>query len=187
MPLQLATIDTDRLVRSFVATASGLAKKYVIPGDDNNPRPNKPYATVKRVADIAVGVDQEIYRFNEADPENQIDITTVGSRVASYSIQFYRSGTLANARRCRRYPHTPLGRELLHKGGLVFKSASDVTDLSILLSSKIEERVAITMEFRYTETDDAQTVNSIDIVEVDIHETAETDLEENLEIDRNAP
>ncbi len=182
MTLQPETDSQDRLVRNWIAAGSGIFGTNVIPGDDNKPRPNNLYATVKRMEDVTVGVDDEVYRGGDTDT---VDIFTTGWRIARYSVQFYRVGARNAARRARRYPYTPLGREFLIRNNLTFKNATDIIDLNTITSSKIEDRVGLTFEFRYIETDDPQNVGKIDTVNINVRETAETDFEEDIEVDRN--
>ncbi len=178
MALSPVTRDLDRAVRAFVAAGSGIDPKNVIPGDDNNPRPNVLYATVKPITDRTIGVPQEVYRPGAGNPNTEVDVHISSWESPVYSVQFYRDGARDAAKRARLYAHNPEARRILAQSGLAWRTASDITNINDLLSTKYEERVALTMEFSYTETTTPQTVNAVNSINLSLKGTAEEDFEE---------
>ena len=182
MALSPTPESVDTAVRAFVAAGSGIDPQNVIPGDDNGPRPNVLYATVKPITDITVGVPQEVYRAHPTSPDTMVNVHISSWQTVDYSIQFYRTGARAAAKQFRLRPHNPEGRRILAQAGLVWRNASDITNVNAVIASKFEERVALTAQFRYTETIDPQAVNAVNSVQFILKGTAEEDFEETKEI-----
>ena len=184
MPLQPLSADIGRLIRGVVSDGSGISPTNIIPGDDNHPRPVTPYGSVKHISTRTIGIDQEIHRANADDPENKVEIFTIGNRVTTYSIQFYKDGADDNARLARRYFQKISSRIKLLELGIVFLNATDVLDITAAVASKNEQRVVFTAQFSYTETDDPEIVDTLLGLKIAISETAETDLEEEIEVEK---
>ena len=176
--------DLDIIVRHFVALASGLAGKDVIPGNDNHPSPTVPYASVLDITEQGDGIDSEVARPVEGSPEDA-KLFISGRRNIVYSIQFYRAGAADNAKTLLQFAATTPGQIFLGENGLTWRRAGDVRNLDSVVGSKFEVRRSVDIEFRY------QSKNEIDIktigsVEIGFTLSAESDLTENIEVTEDA-
>lgn len=172
--------DLDKTVRAFVALASGLESKFVIPGNDNKPAPTVPYASVLEITKASDGVDSEVARPVELSPEDA-KLHTSGRRNIVYSVQFYKEGAADNAERLIAFPASTPGQFFLAGNDLTWRRAGDVRNLDTERGSKFETRRSVDIEFRY------QAKNEIDIktigsVEIDFSLSAESDLTETIEV-----
>lgn len=167
----------ERSVRSFVAEASGLDSKRVIPGNSSSPRPNVPYATVLRMNTEGRGIDSVTY----SDGETDVDATVKGVRHATFSVQFYRDGAYDNAETLLQYPATPAGNISLFSKGLRWVRASEVRQVDTLISDRMNDRAAVDITVRYVHTI-TQTVNRIDTIDLTVNHSQETDTREEVNI-----
>ena len=153
--------DFERVVRAFVAEGSGLEKNRVIEGNKNAPSPNELYATVLLIDDGEIGTNQVINRDSGRAPgELNIDTQVIGSNVARFSVQFYRTGAVDACKCFRKYKSTPNGQIFLKKNNITLKLGSQVQRIDDIISDKFEERARIEIEVRYLD----QTVQSFDSI-----------------------
>ncbi len=171
-------LDLDRIMRALVREATGLGSDFVMPGNENSPAPNTPYATVLRITEIQDGIDSTRYR---AIPNNDTQVTaiTTGCRSDLYSIQFYREGAYDLARTCRQYIHTPLGELFLQTNNISWRRSSEVRQIDGIISDKWEQRAGFDAEIRFIQTVE-QTVNIIENTNINVKLDAETTLEEDF-------
>jgi len=181
MTVSPTTQELERIMRAFVSEGSGIASDAVIPGNDNAPAPKGLYATVLQMANAQVGIDAKKYITVDGD-DTVIDTKVNGWRIATYSVQFYRTGARDAAKAFRQYAHTPLGELFLQKNNLGWKQSGDVIQLDNKINGKYEERAALEIEVRFNETL-TQQVNKIGAVEIGVRESAEEDLESDLTVD----
>lgn len=175
--------DLDCIVRAFVALATGLAGKNVIPGNDNHPAPTVPYASVLETIKQGDGIDSEIARPGLLPEDAKLFVS--GRRNIVYSVQFYKAGAADNAERLLKFAATTPGQIFLGENSLTWRRAGDVRNLDSVMGSKFEVRRSIDIELRY------QSKNEIDIktigsVEIDFTLSAESDLTENIEVTEDA-
>ncbi len=176
-PLQT---DIDKLVREFVANSTGLDfDTNVIPGNDSNPAPNGPYATVLQLLTQGVGIDSEVASTGIDD--EHVNLDQKGSRSITYSIQFFKDGAADFAESLLSYQSTAPGQLWLAENGLTWRIAGDIINLDAVMGSKFEQRRAIEISFRYQSVRQVS-INSIGSVDLDINLSAESDLTENLEV-----
>lgn len=84
--------DFTKSLREFVAKGSGLDFDLVTPGNDNHPRPVKPYATLLLITDRRMAYPARL-------EDEAAEMTSSASyRRATFSLQFYRTGALDYAR-----------------------------------------------------------------------------------------
>ena len=95
----------ERSIRGLVAAGCGLDSRYVIPGNENSPRPSVAYATLLNRRDVPVG-----YPSTFAIPNHADSLKVTYWRRAEYSLQFYRKGAVHNARRFTEWVFSPPGR-----------------------------------------------------------------------------
>lgn len=176
-PLQ---IDLDKKVRKFVALASGLASKFVIPGNDSNPAPTVPYASVLELIEIGSGVDQEV-AVAGPDPILQKTLKQQGRRSITYSVQFYKDGAADNAKGLLSYPSTTAGQLYLAENDLTWGIAGDIVNLDTVMGSKYEQRRAVDITLRYQSKRQVD-INTIGSVNIDLTLSAESDLNEIVEV-----
>lgn len=175
--------DLDVIVRAFVALATGLQSKFVIPGNDNNPSPTVPYASVLDITKQADGIDSEVAR-PVADPE-AAKLFISGRRNIVYSVQFYKAGAADNAESLLQFAATTPGQIFLGENDLTWRRAGDVRNLDSVMGSKFEVRRSVDIEFRYQSKSEID-IKTIGSVEVDFSLSAESDVTENIEVTENA-
>lgn len=176
-PLQ---IDLDIKIREFVSLASGIDSKFVIPGKDSNPTPNVPYATVLEFIEIGSGIDQEV-AIEGPDPELQKTLKQQGRRSITYSVQFYKDGAADNAKGLLSYASTTHGQLYLAENDLTWGIAGDIVNLDTVMGSKYEQRRAVDITLRYQSKRQVD-INTIGSVNIDLTLSAESDLNEILEV-----
>ena len=172
--------ELERNVRLFVSEASGIDSSLVIPGNDNNPRPNVPYSTVLLINTEGRGIDDTNY-YNNAGDETKADAMVKGTRHAIFSVQFYRTGAQDRAHTLLQYPATPLGAQSLHLKELTWVIASDVRKADALVSERYNERAAVDITVCYT-CELTQTVNKIGVIELTLNHSQETDITEEVTV-----
>jgi len=176
LPLQ-NTIDVA--VREFVSLASGLNSSLVIPGDDNHPAPNEPYATVENIITIGVGIDSEVP--TEGPTTTETTLKHKGTRTIKYSVQFYRDGSADNVEGLLSYASTTLGQLFLAQNNLTWKMAGDIRNISSVMGSEYEERRSVDIELRYISRRTID-INRIGSVEIDLTMSDSTDINEVIEV-----
>jgi len=161
------TQSLERIIRAYVAEGSGLDPENVIPGNENAPSPNKLYATVLLIDDSEIGTNQEIV--GDADDMNNFKapVTTLGSQVARYSVQFYRPGAIDACKAFRKYKSTPLGKLFLQGNNITLKLGSEIQRIDAIISDEFEERARIEIEVRYQDSL-VQSLDTIGTVNVDV-------------------
>lgn len=173
------TQDTiDILVRKFVSIASGIASKYVIPGNDSDPAPNVPYSSVLEITKQGSGVDSEVARNTGA---TTFRLYHKGRRRITYSVQFYRAGAADYIEGLLSYAATTPGQIWLAENGLTWEIAGDILNLDAVMGSKFEQRRSVDITFRYQSSREVD-INSIGSVEIEMNLSAEEDLTETLEV-----
>ena len=177
-PLQ---IDLDEKIRKFVSLASGLDfDNNVIPGNDDHGSPNGPYASVLELIEIGSGVDQEV-AVAGPDPILQKTLKQQGRRAITYSVQFYKDGAADNAKGLFSYPSTTAGQLYLAENDLTWGIAGDIVNLDTVMGSKNEQRRAVNITLRYQSKRQVD-INTIGSVNIDLTLSAESDLNEIVEV-----
>ena len=140
-------------VRSWFKSSLGLTDLQIIPADDKGPRPPIPYLTVKViVADIAVGVDEEVREFTVGT-----EIPTVrarGIRSGTVSVQGFGSDSAGWLEvGALRLKYETIQRALTDAGLTVINRPGGVTDVSPLIDNEIEPRFLREFEISYSVID----------------------------------
>lgn len=175
-PLQ---VDLDKKIRKFVSLASGLSSKFVIPGNDSNPAPNEPYASVLEITKVGSGIDSEVARTGPTDILKTMKRS--GRREITYSVQFYKTGAADFAEGLLNYASTSTGQLWLAENSLTWVIAGPVQNLDSIMGSKFEIRRAVDITLRYQSTSQ-EDINTIGSVEIDLTLSAEADLTETVEV-----
>jgi len=172
--------EIDIKIRAFVAAASGISSNNVIPGNDPHPAPAGSYATALQINTKGRGVDSEVARPHETDPE-KFDLFHSGVREITYSVQFYRDGAADYIESLLSFPATTPGQIWLGENNLTWKIAGDIVNLDSLIDSKFEIRRAVEITLKYESKREIE-INKLGSVEIDFDLSAETDIHENLEV-----
>jgi len=175
LPLQNSV---DVLVRKFVSVASGIASKYVIPGNDSSPAPNVPYATVLEIIKLGSGVDSEVAK-EGPDPEIQKTLEHQGRRVITYSVQFFKPGAADFIEGLLSFAATSPGQIWLAENELTWGVAGDIINLDAIMGTFFEERRQVDITFRY-QSRRAVDINTIGSVDIDAALSKSADLTETL-------
>ena len=146
----------ERAVRQFVAVGSGLPERCVIPSRTDGPAPKDNYATLLLFHRRPLG-----QRY------------TIGDRFyqhtrASFSVQFYRKGAADYAECFEVWAGSPLAQLEARKRGLIFVNTSGARELSQVISSKWEERVALNLVMTYTPRSEPQEFGRVDVQPLEI-------------------
>lgn len=172
--------DIDILVRKFVSLASGLASKYVIPGNDDSPSPNVPYASVLEITKQGSGIDSEVAK-EGPDPDLQKTLKHQGRRAIIYSVQFYKTGAADYIEGLLSYAATSPGQIWLAENSLTWGIAGDIINLDSIMGSKFEDRRQVNITFRYQSRRTVD-INAIKSVEIDVTLSDSADLTETVEV-----
>ena len=107
------TLTLERAVREFVQDGTELflfpRGQKVIKGDQGAPAPKGLYASVLVISQAGDGVP---YRTSSVNPDGQtLDIQTINTVRATFSVQFYRQGARDLARRFALWCSSPSGND----------------------------------------------------------------------------
>lgn len=177
-------IDLMAVVRNFVANATGLALDHVIIGNQSSPAPSGEYATVLTLTVAADGLDWN--KFIETDPgsgDGELTADTMGNREAEFSVQFFRTNVMENARNVLQYAKTPNGQFFLQQNKMAWRQESPASQAdSVVPGNTWEDRAAITLNFGFIETNTPQQINALTSQEITIEYSGETDIEEIINV-----
>lgn len=154
----------NKLIRDSIDLILGVPGYSIRAKQPNAPRPLGSYADVHILTDIGRGWEEKTLKDRTADVD--IDETIQGSRDIMFSINFFRSGAIDNARKVR----TALVREsvqnLFNKAKVGLIARSEVRDLSEVISNTWEERshFDLTINAIGTDQDIVRSILTVDIV-----------------------
>lgn len=174
------TLTLERAVRRFVEDGTQLTPRgqNVIPGNDGGPAPNGLYASVLAISQAGDGVP---YHTSSARPDGEtLDIQTINTIRATFSVQFYRKGARDLARRFAVWCSSPSGNTAALESGLTFLRTSEVRQLDSIISDDWEERAGLDLEIGYLERI-AEVVDIISSAEIDVE--ADGEPFEHIEVD----
>ena len=132
-------LDAD--VRAFVADGAGLEPRLVLPGNAPVPRPADLYATALLVEDRRRG-------FPVTSPDGDRAIVST-PRAAAYSVQFYRPGAVAAARRLTDWAESPDGLAAAALAGFQVDFPLTLRRLDLIVGDGFEERAQIDLTVHY--------------------------------------
>ena len=172
--------DFEKLVRKYVALETGLDSSLVIPGNDNNPSPSDPYASVLLIDMEQQGTNS--IRFDEGAVEGDLDVLINGNHIHKFSVQFYQNGAFEMCKALK--VQTPKGQQYLAKEGLTLINTTKARRLDATVSSLWEERAVLelTIGVSDTVTQETQAIREVDFT---LNMSAEKDLTTNIEVDNN--
>ena len=124
------TTDIDTPIQQFIAMGSGMDRSDVIPGNDKGPRPTKLYATL-------LWLDGEPVRSNPTPTFTTIETEDV------FSVQWYRTGALAAARRFVVWALSDLALLEQLRRGFRIRPPLALRNLDYVVSDRFEERVGL--------------------------------------------
>lgn len=153
----------DRAIRGYVKLTTGL--KYVIPGNENAPAPEVPYASALSIHDVKQGFTYGQHRFD--DINDKVIVNSRSNQRVTYSIQIYRAdNALELARLLTLYAATPTGQYYLETHKMVLTNWSTIRNLDKVIQDKeYERRAAVDLTFSLVASIE-ETINRI--AEVDI-------------------
>lgn len=173
------TININDVMHDYVVGATGLAGDHVLFAQNNAPSPNDQYASINLITSAKIGESATKYGNNAAVELS--DFTLRDHAYAVFSVQVLRGDAMQTARALKSYHNTPAGQLLLEQLGVTFKRVSEIRNIAAVFGGRFEDRVGLDFEFYYDETV-TQTVNSLASVEIDINVSAESDINETLEV-----
>ena len=162
-------LDYDRAIRGYVKLATGLA--YVIPGNDNSPAPEVPYASALSINDVKQGFTYGQHRFDSID--DKVIVNSRSNQRVTYSIQIYRAeNALELARLLTLYAATPTGQYYLEKNKLVLTNWSIIRNLDKVIQDKeYERRASVDLTFSLVASIQ-ETINRIAEVNIELNTSA---------------
>lgn len=137
----------------------------VIVGDQNKGAPPGPYAAVRVKQQIAQRGQANIRYKNATGPN--VDADVFAQITVQCSINFYREGALDYAQKMHQANKKPTVSIALFKAGIGWNRSDPVNNLTSLQSSNLEERAQVSIYLMY-ESSDAETINSIESVTVEV-------------------
>ena len=138
-------------IRAFVSKGSGIQSNYVIPGNDNGPRPQRLHATVLLIDDEKVGESNRHWtRVFDADGNVQgYELWQRDNHRAAYSIQFFGAGARAAAERFFAWAESEFALEDASLLKFSLWDLSKIRQIDTLVTDAWEERVGIDGVFMY--------------------------------------
>ena len=130
--MSLTLDEVHVVVRSLIAEGSGLDTSLVIPGNDDGPRPRDSYASVLYLRNAARAYPV----FVQASTGT---ITTTQER-ASYSVQWYRTGSHNRAHDFVEWTRSELGLEAQVNALIRFEIPIELREPYATIGDKFEER-----------------------------------------------
>jgi hypothetical protein len=166
-------INIESIIPQLIANASGLPIENVLKGNASLPVCKMPaktdnYATYLMINTRAIGTDAETIG-SKVENEEQYNIIWNGSRVVTFSIQFFRSGSAAIANKFTMYPYKTIGQVWLTENKIVWNSVTDIRRLDKLIGGVgFEERASIDLDIKF-DLIDYGIINMIDSVTVTVN------------------
>lgn len=158
----------DRL-RTHIGLGAGLDGK-VVPGNDNLEQPDGVYASLLLITDADDGGYPVVEDHpTDADPNA---VAVFSQQLATYSLQFYRAGAVAAARRFKRWATSPEGLQSEVDNRLRIMRPINIQRLDADVFSDWQERAVITMDVRYVDSDSARSL-TVDSVEATVDVVAD--------------
>lgn len=148
--LDPGTTALDDLVQRIVAELTGMDGTRVIPGNDDHARPPGLYATYLSIYDSGNSTWTDY--IEPADPTADVDWESGMPVVSMYSIQWYRAGARAAARRFRHVARSRFGREAARAIGLTLGSIDEVRKIDTVVPGGFEERSSLDLLVLFRET-----------------------------------
>ena len=167
------------LADKVIAMVKAATGEMVIPGNDNAPAPNGLYATVLLLDIEAVGVDSVVGR--DATNPALVDITLKGTRIATFSVQFYRAGAQDALEKLLAFRMLPTGELWFDQNNIIWYTSSAVRVLDTVMGSMFEERRSIDIGMQYITTT-TQTVNGIASAAINIEMSDSVDISDATEV-----
>lgn len=141
--------------------SAAITPRPVIFADQDAPQPDRPYATIKVLSENKLGV------LDDQSAPNNLGIASLkGHREATIQVQFYGPGAVQlalNARNSLNKSSVLFG--LFWTNGIAIVSDDEVTNVSALLETEIEERALLTLVARYAveQTDDVGYIETVEV------------------------
>ena len=172
----------NRKIRKVVALASGIAAVNVRPANQDAPLPKELWSTVLITSELATGTDAITY--TEA-PDDEVIETVDGMRECTASIQFFRAGAFAAAKRLRARIKLSNAIEIMQAEGIGFVSITDVRDISGVYGSTNEERAQVELVFNAIDSESLN-IKTYGTFPVELHvneaSNSGTDQQSNFEV-----
>ncbi|MCY3553736.1 MAG: hypothetical protein OXH56_00295 [Gemmatimonadetes bacterium] len=153
----------ERSVRRWVASGSELDRQLVIPGRSNGPSPEDAYATCLLVRARADG--HAWARLNDTAPDEQ---DAFMSYTFSYSLQWFRGGSVDRAHAFRIWAGSALGVLEAEELGLTFIRAGDVRLMTEVDDDEWEERAGLDLAIGAVVVDSRGGLGAIDNIDIEI-------------------
>ena len=133
----------------------------IIAADQNEPRPQRPYATFK----IINGPVREGWDDETMDENMQLEFS--GTRILTVSINYYGQYALQGLALLQSRLQFPSIRDILMGKNLVYVSDSGVRDISLLLETQTETRAQMDLTMRYLDVSVDVDTGAIESVEIE--------------------
>jgi hypothetical protein len=156
-------MTSDDTINEYIRDALNLIindpSYLVIKADQNSPRKNQPYCTVKVISSRTKSYEEFS---NENIGETNTEITSKVSRNILVSFNFFKNGTPEHdpfyvAGLCRQALNRFSINSQLNSNGLGLATRSQVKNMTFELDSGFEERANFTATFNYVDIDSEET------------------------------
>mgnify|MGYP003629795419 CR=1 FL=1 len=152
----------NKLIRDVVNLLLS-SPTFTIKSKPSKRRPTGSYAAVDFISDTGVGMEQRTFENNQGDDDLTENIT--GMRSIMLSIDFYRVGSVDNARKVKTRLVRESIQELFRAAGVGLTSRSEVREISEALENGWEERAQfdIVLSATGTDSDVVRSILSVDM------------------------
>lgn len=157
----------NKYIREVLRVIINDPSYLVIKADQNAPRPETPYCTVKVLGSKSASLEETSYEDSGATGS---EMTSRAMRSILVSFNFFKSGIEAHdpfyvALLCRQALSRDSINELLGSKGLGLAKRGSVRNLTFELDNGFEERASFTATFNYVDIDSdiSNTIGTVDI------------------------
>lgn len=152
----------NRAVRHYIDAV--ISSGYAIKADQNAPRPQGPYCSVKTLSMTPTGWDQTNLT-NQQSPDIDLDERIEGHRLVMFSLNFYRDSAVDNANFAHIAAQRESIRQLFESAKIGLQSRSQIREISEPVDAGIEERAQFDLGI-YTVANDDDVILCIQALDV---------------------
>ena len=140
----MSLYELEKDIRKYVSIGSGVPSERIIPAENTGPSPQNLFASLLLITNNLVGQGQTIYVSGENDDGHETIFAYTRTQYrSSYSLQFYRKGAVAAARKFRDWAETDLAKIEEDKREFRIANQINVERISEIISDAWEERASM--------------------------------------------
>ena len=158
MPAIDLSVERKALV-DWVRSVTGFDANHVLWADQDAPRPTLPYALLKILTFVKVGMDENRLR------DDDVEVDIVGQREMTISLNTLGVSAFENMAALQNSLCLDAVRELFNAANLAYASDTGPTDISQLLETVIEPRAQMDIVFHHAQvtTEDQGRIEEVEL------------------------